>query len=174
MTWEELVDEGRRYNVIIITGCQRTGTTYMAEELSRVLGYEFIDERIFGPSNMEQLLRFVYEDTDSKVIQAPALLHRMGEVSDDVLKVMITRDENDVAKSMLNSRFKNNLTWFSEWGKIEYNKFKDGDLESPQELYRTKIEFGRSIGLKEIQYDELKKTEGYVEDRSHFGIKQTK
>jgi hypothetical protein len=168
MTWEECIEKGKTYKTIVITGCQRTGTTYTAKELARVLGYVHYDESSYGTHSFERLMNILNKD-ENKVIQSPALLHKMGELPEDVMIVMMIRDEDDVAKSMTR------LGWFNSHAKKEYSLYKKDELKTPQQLYRTKIEFGRQLQLDELDYNELKKTENYVEDRSKFtNLKQVR
>jgi len=168
MTWEECIEKGKTYKTIVITGCQRTGTTYTAKELARVLGYVHYDEDNYGTHSFERFMNVLNKD-ENKVIQSPALLHKMGELPEDVMIVMMIRDEDDVAKSMVR------LGWFKTYGNKEYCLYKKDELKTPQQLYRTKIEFGRQLQLDELDYNELKKTENYVEDRSKFtNLKQVR
>lgn len=168
MTWEELLDKSKNHKTVVITGCQRTGTTYAAKELARVLGYVHYDEGGFGTHSFERFMTIVNKD-ENKVIQAPALLHEMSNLPKDVMVVMMVRDEDDVAKSMTR------LGWFKVHANKEYRLYKKDILKTPQQLYRTKIEFGRKLNLDELDYNELKKTENYVEDRSKFtNLKQVR
>lgn len=168
MTWEELLDKSKNHKTVVITGCQRTGTTYTAKELARVLGYKHYDEGNYGGHSLQRFMKIVNKD-ENKVIQAPALLHEVGKLPKDVMVVMMVRDEEDVAKSMIR------LGWFKTYGNKEYRLYKEDTLKTPQQLYRTKIEFGRKLNLDELDYNELKKTENYVEDRSKFtNLKQVR
>jgi len=168
MTWEECVEKGKTSKTIVITGCQRTGTTYTAKELARVLGYAHYDEEDYNVRSFEMFMDIVNKD-ENKVIQSPTLLHRMGELPKDVMIVMMVRNEDDVVKSM------KRLGWFKAHASKEYIHYKKDELKTPQQLYRTKIEFGRQLNLDELDYEELKKTENYVKDRSKFThLKQTK
>lgn len=167
MTWEDLIEKAKDYKTIIITGCQRTGTTYAAKELARVLEYKHIDESQFGTHYISNLKMFIQNIQEPKVIQAPAVMDKLLELSKDVLIVMMTRDEDDVAKSML----KHN--WFRTFGREEYNKFKEGIPPTPQYVYRVKTEFGRKHKFIELPYTELEKTENFITDRKGFTIKQT-
>lgn len=168
MTWEEIIEKSKKHKTIVITGCQRTGTTYTAKELARVLEYVHYDENSFKTHSFQMFMNILSKD-ENKVIQAPALLHKMGELPKDVMIVMMIRDESDVAKSMVR------LGWFKNHANKEYKLYKKDTLKSPEQLYRTKIEFGRELNLNELNYEELKKTENYVEDRSKFNnLKQVR
>ena len=168
MTWNECLSLGKEYNTIIITGCQRTGTTYTAQELSRELGYRHYDEDDYGVHSIEGLRGIMDHDPSPKVIQAPALLHEMGSMGEDVLVILMTRNEDEVVSSMVKHE------WIKREGKREYNKFKEGTPTDGYEIYRTKTSFGRGLNLPEMDYSELRKTTGYIENREGFDIKQTK
>lgn len=168
MKWEECIDRCKDYNTVIITGCQRTGTTYTAKELSKVLGYRHYDEDDYGVHSIVGLKKIIEDDPSPKVIQAPALLHEMGTMGKDVLVILMTRNEYEVVSSMVKHR------WFEREGKREYNKFKEGTPKDGYEIYREKTSFGRGLNLPEMDYSELRKTTGYIENREGFDIKQTK
>jgi len=167
ITWEQCINIARTYSSVVISGCQRTGTTYMAHELSNVLGYKHYDENHYGVHSLPRFKEILYRD-ENKVIQAPALLQHMEEISYDAMVIIISRNEDDVAMSMIKHG------WFKREGKKEYNKFKEGTPTTPQEVYRAKMEYGRSIGLYVIDYDELRKSNGFIENREGFDIKQIK
>ena len=168
MKWNECIERCKGYNTIVVTGCQRTGTTYTAKELSRVLGYTHYDEYHYGAHSINKFNRVLERDLSPKVIQAPALLHKMGDMGDDVFVIMMVRNEDDVVSSMVKHG------WFEREGKREYNKFKEGTPKDGYDVYRTKTSFGMGLNLPVMDYEELKNTEGYIEDRTGFHIKQTK
>lgn len=167
MKWDECVERCRGYNTVIVTGCQRTGTTYTAKELSRVLGYHHYDEYDYRTHSIDKFNRILEQDPSPKVIQAPALLHKMGDMGHDVFVFMMVRDEDDVVNSMAKHG------WFEREGLQEFNKFKEGTPKDGYELYRIKTSFGRGLNLPTMDYSELVKTEGYIEDRTGFTLKQT-
>ena len=82
----------------------------------------------------------------------------------------MTRNEDDVEKSMI----KHN--WWTNHANREYNKFKPGIPKNPKDVYKTKIEFSKSLNAIELPYNELEKTEGYIQynNRVGWGVKQTK
>ena len=167
ITWENLLDLAKTNNNIIVSGCQRSGTTYAAEALANALSYKHHDEHDFGVSNFSNFLRLLRQDYP-KVVQAPALLHQLKPVEMTTIIVIMVRDEDDVAASMLKHR------WYDNHGREEYEKFALGAPRSPQEIYRTKIQFSKGLKAVELPYTELKKTEGYVSQRAGWHIKQTK
>jgi hypothetical protein len=80
----------------------------------------------------------------------------------------MTRDENEVAASMLKHG------WYDNHGREEFSKFSVEIPSSPQEIYRKKIAFSKTLKAVELPYRELNKTEGFIKDRSGWHIKQTK
>ena len=167
VTWENCVDLCKSAKNIIVSGCQRSGTTYAAEALAHALGYRHHDEHDFGVSNFSNFLRLLRQDYP-KVVQAPAILHELKSVEMTSIIVIMTRDENDVAASMLKHR------WWDNHAQEEFAKFRLAKPESPQEVYRTKIQFSKGLKAVELPYTELEKTEGYRKNRQGWHIKQTK
>lgn len=168
LTWEQLLSEGAKHDTIVITGCQRSGTTFAAKAIAKQLGYTHYDEDDFGVEDMERF-EGLLRKKNRKVIQAPAILHNLKPYEDKVFIIVMTRNPDDVAKSMIAHN------WWVNEGNAEYNKFADGKPESPQHLYQTKIEFSYSLRAYELHYTELQKNDGFVrkEHRDKWGIKQT-
>lgn len=167
VTWENCIDLCRSAQNIVVTGCQRSGTTYAAEALAKALGYRHHDEHDFGVENITNFKRLLVQDYP-KVIQAPAILHALKPYELGCIIVVMTRDENHVAASMLKHR------WYDNHGKHEFMKFSVENPQSPQEIYRTKIAFSKTLKAVELPYSELEKTEGFTKNRQGWHIKQTK
>lgn len=167
VTWENCVDLCRSSQNIVVSGCQRSGTTYGAEALAKALGYRHHDEHDFGVSDVIRFKRLLIQDYP-KVIQAPAILHALRPYEQGCIIVIMTRDENEVAASMLKHR------WYDNHGREEFSKFSVEIPSSPQEIYRKKIAFSKTLKAVELPYRELNKTEGFIKDRSGWHIKQTK
>jgi hypothetical protein len=166
-TWEELLDISSNYKKIIITGCQRSGTTYTASILAECLEYIHYDERDFKVDRTD-LFEEILNRNELQVIQASAILHRLKIYDGMALIVVLHRDINDVERSMLAH------DWFKNNGRFEWSKFsKDFTQLNPSNLYKLKIEFSKNFNNKiDLQYDELKKTNKFVYDRKNWGIKQ--
>lgn len=167
VTWENCVDLCRCSNNIVVSGCQRSGTTYAARALAKDLNYKHYDEHDFGVTDFSEFLR-ILRQPEPKVIQAPAILHELKSVEMTSIIVIMKRDEKDVAASML----KHN--WFKNNGQEEYAKYTIGQADSPEQIYRTKIQFSKGLKCVELPYKELEKTEGFEPNRVNWHIKQTK
>ena len=167
ITWDNLLSLSKVFDTIVVSGCQRSGTTYCAEALAKALRYRHHDEDDFGVTNFTNFLQLVRADY-KKVIQAPAILHKLKSVEMTTLIVIMTRDEKAVANSMIKH------SWFKNHGQEEYSKFGIGKPDSPEQVYRTKLNFSKGLKAVELDYSELRKTDGFVENRTGWGIKQTK
>ena len=164
MTWEELTDYAYFFPKIVVTGNQRSGTTYAAYALATELNYTHVDEMRFKAHNFDlfkQLLK------DTTVVQAPALLHRLPELNlSNTLVVFMTRDSTDIIKSM------NKSGWLSRESAREYLKYSTDPLTDTLQLIDIKNQFIEQIPHIKLPYTELQKTPGYVHDRSQFTEKQ--
>jgi hypothetical protein len=167
ITWENLLDLAKVCNTIVVSGCQRSGTTYCAQALAQALSFTHHDEEYFGVDNFTNFLKVARADY-KKVIQAPAILHKLKSVEMTALIVIMTIDESDVASSMIKH------SWFKNHGKEEYSKFALGAPSSPEDIYRTKLNYSKGLKAVELDYSELRKTHGFVDNRTGWGIKQTK
>lgn len=167
-TWDEVINLSKNYKKIVVSGCQRSGTTIMAKAIAHEIKYIHHDESDFGVDNE---LRFskIIENDENSVIQAPALLHILPKyVNDNVLIVIIERNPVDVIKSMIR------VNWFKHHGRREYRKYKSEPINQPIELYNTKLEFANTFNNIRINYEEIKNSDLYVEKRDNWGTKRTR
>ena len=44
VAWNDLLEVAKGYDKVVVSGCQRSGTTFAAKDLASELGYKFIDE----------------------------------------------------------------------------------------------------------------------------------
>lgn len=167
ITWENLLDLAKVCKTIVVTGCQRSGTTYCAEALAKYLKCKHHDEEDFGVDNFTNFSKIERADY-KKVIQAPAILHKLKSVELTSLIVVMTRDEKAVASSMIKH------SWFKNHGQQEFSKFALGKPSSPEQIYQTKLNYSKGIKAVELDYSELIKTDGFIDNRAGWGIKQTK
>ena len=63
-----------KFSKIIVTGPQRSGTTFTSKVIAKDLGFKCIDEREFNNTQFEQAFDLVKE-TPNVVIQSPAISH---------------------------------------------------------------------------------------------------
>lgn len=164
--WEHLIKISKKFNKIIISGCQRSGTTYAAEALSQELRYNHYDERTFKNVDMD-LFNKIIKLKEKQVIQAPAILHKLKDYQYICLIVIMVRQKEDVVKSMLNHN------WFEKYGLKEWKKFSKEECLGPSALYDIKINFAQKLRNVCLNYNELKKTKNFVENRLGWSIKQT-
>lgn len=90
---------------IIVTGCQRSGTTFFSNALADALGLPLMDEFDFLPENngLEKLKMLIAMGEGGIVIQAPFALKVYGEILKDVPDahfVYLSRNDNDVLNSL--------------------------------------------------------------------------
>jgi len=167
LSWEELIILARNYKKIVVSGCQRSGTTVIAKSLSKELNYIYYDERTFNNDDIKKFEEFLTRPI-SIVFQAPGILEHLPKYQHKCLIVIVERDVNDVVKSM------KRIKWLNNFGIMEYRKFKPNEYpSSPEDIYHTKLEFCDTFENVRLNYNELKKTKYYIEDRRNFNIKQT-
>jgi SAM-dependent methyltransferase len=176
-TYKDLIKKLKGYEKIIVSGPQRTGTTYCAQELARDLfNNKRIDEGSFHICNEKEFMAFL--QSKNVVIQAPGmthLLHRIPKMKSLII-IFMYRSQDDINKS--EDRI--------GWGPPEFEREKKKYLAEGFNVEK----FSRNSAMKystwetqkpfiknefiEVEYDVLKYTPGFVpkESRAHFGIKQ--
>jgi len=137
-------DELSRFETIVVTGPQRSGTTICAKIIAHELGYDYIDENEFGVHEFHRFLDIV-ENGLGKVLQCPGLsryVHLLSCFNDTVI-VFMKRDINDIIASQERIA----------WGKNELREL---------EMYG--YDFGCNIPVAEIKYGFWNYQKGFLKD----------
>lgn len=92
--FEQLV----KYNQILVSGPQRSGTSIAARMISADTNYYYIDEEEYGVYDEENFVDLLTQR--EIVVQCPSMSHVLHEVaSEDMLIVMMIRDCDDILAS---------------------------------------------------------------------------
>jgi hypothetical protein len=189
--YNTLLDKLKKFSKIIVTGPQRSGTTYMSYILSKDLHYEHIDEVKYR-SGTKPSTQFFIERLNKKniVIQAPTqthILHKLKNDSDMII-LWMNRSDEDIIKS------EDRIGWHKKCFKTEelpkYLKLCESDFNEYHEKF---LSFKRNSHLKkfvwnnlqkqimkntfvEVEYDILEQTKEFIpkSKRINFGSKQIK
>ena len=180
--WKHFIDCCKYYDYIIISGPQRSGTTYVAKELAFELEYDYIDEFKHGIARFKKMLSFI--ENKPKVIQAPALSHKLHKITNEkTLVVFMMRNNHDISLS------EDRIGWHDKHANTEFAKYKES---FPERIERIN-DFKRSAPMKkwiwkrcqkkemqidylELPFEFISQSKGYVvkEERVNFKKKQTK
>lgn len=88
-----------RYDKILVTGPQRSGTTVAAKAISQDTGHRYVDEDEYGVHSEEAFIELL-EGSHRIVIQCPTMSHIVHQVAtSDTLVVMMMRDCDDIRAS---------------------------------------------------------------------------
>ena len=89
-------------SVIIVSGCQRSGTTSVSKMIAYDIGYTFIDEHEYGVHDYERFKQSTKKNA-SIVVHCPALSHKILSIVKDVPKshiMWVKRPHDEIRKSM--------------------------------------------------------------------------
>lgn len=106
-------DQYRKYDTIIITGAQRSGTQITAKIFAHELGKRFVAESRFNVHNFEMMTVWFGDS----VIHAPALCHMVGFIPQDICVVFVVRDYDEIIASQ------QRIGWNDD--ELEKNKYSD-------------------------------------------------
>ena len=97
---EDVLKKLQSYKKIYVTGAQRSGTTFAARYMAKMLGYKHIDEHDFGTHNFQNMLN-ITQDNDEFVIQCPAQTHNILSFPLDNTSIVVymNRDFYDIITS---------------------------------------------------------------------------
>lgn len=178
--WQDLLNKCKKYKRIVVSGPQRSGTTYTAKQLSEDLNYIHVDEFDFGINYYDKFLKKLKQN--NVVVQAPALTHELERINlKDTLVIWMSRDFIDIEKS------EDKINWHPKESKIEFKKYLDKFVFSTEKINS----FSRSAPMKTyifenvqclkmkvdwiyVSYNALQTSSNYVsaEKRKNFKAKQ--
>ena len=168
-----------KYNQILVTGPQRSGTTIAAKVIVADTGHKYIDEYDYKTSEVG-FLRLLPRN-NNVVIQCPAMFHCLPEIADkNTLVVMMMRNTDDIVAS------EERIHW---WSSGAYRELKRLGIEGPEaRRFRrqgsrvSEVKYQRWEKIKnkiphflELEYESLSKHPLWIpkEKRINFDKKQT-
>jgi hypothetical protein len=141
----------RKFNKILVSGPQRSGTTIAAKMIAKDLGITFFDETRIKSWDKDDTINIIRYHPRF-VLQCPGLcawLHVLGAFP-DVLIVMMRRDIVDIIES------ERRINW--QWAYAEYEQYKKA-FKDKAELWEP-ISAYKYIVWEEVQRDQVK---NYIE-----------
>ena len=72
--FEETVEKCKSFRKVLVTGPQRSGTTFASKAISTALGYRWIDEKVYKVHNEIEFSNLI-QDSNKYVIHCPAMSH---------------------------------------------------------------------------------------------------
>lgn len=165
---EVLLPDVHRFRSIVVTGPQRSGTTFMGKAISYDTERVYVDEATFAWHNRE-----LWEDIVSKslnsVIQCPTMMRYIHDVPDDVMVVVMRRSIEDILASQ------ERIGWNDE--KVELRKYGKSQgivAQVKYDWWNKHKHFGPKHWV-EVNYEDMSGHPLWVEkeDRKDFDSKQT-
>jgi len=161
-----------QYRKIVVTGPQRSGTHITARILADIFNIEYIEERTFGFKSFFKMKVLLVTKAHYS-IQAPAVMHKVWELSNDIAIVVCVRKLKDIIASQ------NKIGWTRRFARLEKNKFKDIDgLDMDQCVARVKYDYAEKMKDDRtffVKREILVEHPLWVpaEQRTNFRLKQT-
>jgi len=126
----------KKYNKILVTGPQRSGTRIAAKMIAIDTGYDYIDEECFNVSNRDKLREILKRD--GIVVQCPAVSAWIQEFStDNTLIVFMKRSIKDILASQKRIRWEQKTElakYIRKKGVISKIKYETWIKEQIQEI----------------------------------------
>lgn len=175
---KELIAKLKKYKKIIVTGPQRSGTTFFSNALSKELGFENIDEGKYKVHREDLFLKELKRK--NIVVQAPAMSYMVHllEEDNDICIIFIFRDDAEIIKS--EKRIKWHLNHF-QTEKSKYVKMFGIDMIKYKKNCKMKKYAWNFIQKKQLKNDHLeichsvlKEFDGFLKktERANFKPKQ--
>ena len=157
---------------IIVTGCQRSGTTFIAYALANKYKYSVWEDKDWLPlpDHISKLILMVSKGVDKLVIQSPTslcLYHTLFHKIPNIHFVGVKRDKEDIVKSM--ERIK--------WMVNEYHHYIDfmyDHIQYMNDLWESLKRVLPTTNWTEVKYKDFEGDSLFVpaEDRKNFTVKQ--
>jgi len=150
MNYNDVIQKLEHSKKIIVTGPQRSGTTFAAYAIANDLKLKFFKETTFDNENIVKFRHIIYTENEF-VLQCPAMVDRLPELASyhDLEIIVINRNIDDIIKSQAR------IGW--EWEQTEKDKFlpfhMEINLEQP---------------ISQIKYDFIQKCELIHGERNHI------
>lgn len=151
------------FDIIFVTGCQRSGTTIAAKMISYDLGYYFVMEEVFGVHDFQRCLSYL---KPNHCIQAPALSAYCHLLPNEVAVVFMLRNFEDIRRSMLR------VNWLDE--RLELSKYFRACGRIEEVKYDVWNMYQKSLigNAFELRYESLRGHKFWIEDRKGFTSRQ--
>lgn len=176
MTYNDLLSKLSPYSRVIVSGPQRSGTTYTAFILSQDLNYTHIDEQNFGTHTSSGFLEAITRE--NIIVQCPAVSHVLDQIQEkNTIILWIDRNDRDIALS------EDRINWHPHWFNVEKDKYRTIYGDEVDQFERNSLMKKHYWGIQkqtlkvdylDIPYSILKETKGFVskDQRKNFGVKQ--
>jgi hypothetical protein len=159
---KDIITQLKNESKIIVTGPQRSGTTFTAKMLAKELGYKHIDEMEFSAHN-EERWRDIISTEDNFVMQCPAMARYADDV--DCFVVFMDRNLDDIKASQ------DRIGWTADEEPIEKKRYPE---YSNMPIAEIKYDyFKKNLPKKYIlfKYEWLKEHPDYIEKDKRKGFK---
>lgn len=158
------------FRSILVTGPQRSGTTFVSRALAKDLNYILVDEFDYGVRDEEAWKMWVDWSIET-VIQCPSMMIRTHCVPDDVLVIVMQRNIEDIIASQ------QRINWSEADEFIELRRYglEEGVISEIKYSYWNLHKHEGPRFFLEIEYESMKGHPMWVdqEKRRDFDKKQT-
>ena len=169
MKYKDLLDKAKNYSRIIVTGPQRSGTTYCAYILAKDLDYPHFDEKIFSSGNYNKFKNYISKN--NYVLQTAVFTYCLQDINlESTLIIWMDRDNKDIAESEKRIKWRGLKGTKSRYSKY-YPHYRDL-INSFKENAPLKKHIFDKIQIPEMQVDWIKVPYDILNQTSEFKTKE--
>ena len=168
----------KRFSRILITGPQRSGTTYTSHIVAKDLGYKCYDESVIRVNDIELFNRYIKHE--KIVMQCPDLTLRLEEINyPSTIAVFMDRNNNDIRESEKRVNWEGypdiKKSYQEKYPSINFDEFKQ-TAPMRKWVFNNIQKDKMQIPHLQVPYEILEQTSGFrdKEYRKSFHIKQWK
>lgn len=162
----------KSYNVILVTGPQRAGTTICSQMIAHDTGHTCFDEHQWGPHDLEAWRELVNKGHEV-VIHCPTMCRHVHEFGnrEDLLVVLLRRDIDDIIASQ------ERIGWTAreEWRELARYEADEGPIAAIKYRHWWQRQAGIIKHNLEVEFDSLNGHPLWIPKRQRqgFDLKQT-
>lgn len=169
MEYKDLVNKAKTYSRVIVTGPQRSGTTYCAYILAKDLDYPHYDESVFNSGNYNKFKQYISKN--NYVLQTAVFTYCLQDIKlSSTLIIWMDRKNEDIAES------ERRIKWNGfEGTKRRYSKYYpsyEDLINSFEENAPLKKHIFDKIQIPEMKVDWIKVPYDILSQTSEFKTKE--
>jgi len=180
--FEEVVEKCKSFRKVLVTGPQRSGTTFASKALSTALGYRWIDEKAYQVHNEIEFSNLI-QDSNKYVIHCPAMSHLLPLNFYHTITIWMDRNILEVIKSEDRINWHLNEFWNEKNKAIRRFPFHTSLISDfpnnklMKDWIWNNLQKPHTQNYIELNYKHLRKVDGFIKSKIEKKLwkpKQTK
>jgi len=169
--FESIIEQCKSYRKVLVTGPQRSGTTFAAKSITKILGYRFVDEDEYKVHD-ENAFNDLLKSNEKMVLHAPAMSHLLPLNFCDTFVIWMQRNIMDVIKSEDKIDWHMREFWNKKNKAIKKFPFHTSVIEAfpnnklMKDWIWNNLQKVKMYNYAELNYKHLRECEGFIKSKT--------